>query len=73
MIIAHLVEGLAYEAVIEERTANTCRIRCRLIPKEESDAKRNEERASLRNELTKAYSLKKPITLSLATPTLNAV
>jgi hypothetical protein len=73
LIIAHLVNGLDYEAQVEERTDTTCKIRCRLISREETEQRREERKISLRRELTKAYVPKKPITLVLGTKTRDAV
>ena len=67
IIISHLVNALDYEAEIMELSATTCKIKCRLFPKEETEHRKAQDKASLRNELTKAYNPKKPITLILAT------
>ena len=66
-IISHLKKALEYEANIEELTENLCKIKCRLISKEETKHQIKKGEASLRKELTKAYNPKKPITLTLTT------
>lgn len=73
IIVSHLVDALDYYAEIEELTDNTCKIKCRLISKEETEHRKAEKRASLRNELTKPYNSKKPIMLMLATKKKKAV
>lgn len=73
IIISHLVDALDYDAEIKELTDNTCKIKCRLISKEETAHRKEEAKAYLRKELTKAYNPKKPITLMLTTNKQNAV
>lgn len=67
IVISHLKNALDYEAKIEELTENECKIKCRLISKEETKHQKEEDKASLRKELTKPYNPKKPITLTLTT------
>ncbi len=59
IIISHLMDSLDYESRIEELTDNMCKIKCRLISKEETIE-------SIRTELTKPYNPKKPITINFS-------
>ncbi|MCK4829591.1 hypothetical protein KA005_78430 [bacterium] len=72
IIISHLKNALDYTAIIEELTENECKIKCRLISKEETKYKIEEDKASLKHELTKVYNPRKPITLMLTTDKKNA-
>jgi len=72
IVISHLKKTLNYEAKIEELTENECKIKCRLISKEETKHQKEEDKASLRKELTKPYNPKKSITLTLTTDKKNA-
>lgn len=72
IIISHLENALDYYAEIVELTDKTCKIKCRLISEEETKHNIEEDKASLRKELTKAYNPKKPITLILTTDKKNA-
>ena len=62
-IISHILDGLEYEAIIMELGYSLCKIRCRLISKEESELKNEKKRESLRIELTKPYNPKKSVTV----------
>jgi hypothetical protein len=73
LIAAHLVNGLEHEAVVEERTATTCKVKCRLLSKEETEQRRKEDARSLQRELAKPYVPRKPMTLKLATQIEGAV
>ena len=73
IIASHLINALDYDAVIEELTDNTCKIKCRLVSKEKSEQRKEEKKDSLKKELTKAYNPKKPITIILTTQKRNAV
>jgi|GEM_PF-1284384 len=63
IIISHLLSAMDYDARIVELNYNTCKIKCRLISKEETDYRKEESNASLKKELTKLYNPKKSITL----------
>jgi len=63
IIISHILSGLECKAEIIELGINKCKIRCRLISKEETELRKAKEKEVLRTELTKAYNPKKPITL----------
>ena len=73
IIISHLKNTLEYEAEIEALTENQCKLKCRLISKKETKRRKEEKKATIRKELTKAYGAKNPITLMLATSRRNAV
>jgi len=73
IVISHLKDGLDYYAEIVELTDKACKIKCRLISKEETKHKIEGDKASLKHELTKTYNPKKPITLTLTTDKKNAV
>lgn len=73
IIVSHIEGALDYEAKIVELSPNTCKIKCRLISKEETEHRKAEDKESIRNELTRVYKPKKPITLMLATNKKNAV
>lgn len=66
IIISHILDGLEYKAEIIELGINKCKIKCRLISKEETELRKAKEREVLRTELTKPYNPKKPITLVFA-------
>jgi hypothetical protein len=62
-IISHILDGLEYEAIIMELGYSLCKIKCRLISKEETELKKEKKRESLRIELTKPYNPEKPVTV----------
>jgi len=64
IIISHMLDGLEYKAKIIELGIDKCKIKCRLISKEETELGKAKEREVLRTELTKPYNPKKPITLA---------
>jgi hypothetical protein len=63
IIISHILDGREYEAKIIELGANICKIKCRLISKEETELRKTRESEALRIELTKPYNPQKPVTL----------
>jgi len=65
-IVDHLMDAMDYDARIVERSYNTCKIKCRLISKEETELKKEKKREYLRIELTKPYNPKKPVTVVFA-------
>lgn len=73
IIADHLLDAMDYDARIVERTYNTCKIKCRLISKEETERRKEEYKASLKKELTKPYNPKKPIMLMIAATKKKAV
>lgn len=62
IISSHIGKRLEYETEITDLASKRCKIKCRLISKEETEAKKNKEKENLRRDLTKKYSPKKPIT-----------
>ena len=72
-IADHLLDAMEYDARIVERTYNTCKIKCRLISREETELKKEEKKASLKKELTKPYNPQKPIMLMIAIKKKNVV
>ena len=66
LILYHLKNGLDYEATIEEIKDNDCKIKCKLISKAETEQRKKEGREIIRQELTKPYKPKGPITITLA-------
>ena len=73
IVVSHLVDGLDYDARIVELTDNTCKIKCRLSSREETEHRKKEYKASIRKELTKTYNPQKPITLMIATKNKSTV
>jgi hypothetical protein len=69
IVVPHLMTEMDYDARVAELTYNKCQIKCRLISKEETEHRREESKASLKNELTKPYNPKKPITLMFSMKT----
>lgn len=67
IVISQLKHGLDYNAEIIELTDKTCKIKCILYSKTKTERKEEKFKESLKNELTKPYIRKKPITLMLAT------
>lgn len=65
-IINHLLDGMSYDARIVERDYNTCKIKCRLISKEENELRKEEYKTFLIKEFKKPYTPKKPIILMVA-------
>lgn len=65
-IASHLMSGMEYDARIVELNYNTCKIKCRLISREEAEHRKEEYKESLKKELTKPYNPKKPIALIFA-------
>jgi hypothetical protein len=63
IIADHLLDAMDYDARIVELTHNTCKIKCRLISREETERRKEEDKESLKKELTKPYNPKKSITL----------
>jgi hypothetical protein len=57
--------GMNYDARIVERAYNTCKIKCRLISKEENELRKEEYKTSLIKEFKKPYTPKKPIILMI--------
>jgi DNA polymerase-3 subunit epsilon len=72
-IIDHLKTDMGYDARIIELTSNTCKIKCRLISKEENELRKEEYKTSLIREMKKPYRPKKPIALEIATKKKKAV
>jgi hypothetical protein len=66
IIISHLKDSLDYESIIEEITDNMCKIKCRLYSKEETIKRKENDKESIRTELTKPYNPKKPITINFS-------
>lgn len=56
IIMSHILAGLEYDARTIELGFNKCKIKCRLISKDETEG-------AIRTELTKPYNPKKPFTL----------
>lgn len=73
LIADHLLDAMDYDARIVELTYNTCKIKCRLISREEAERRKEEDKASLKKELTKPYNPKKPIMLMIVTKKKKAV
>lgn len=63
-IMSHILAGLEYEAKIIELGNNLCKIKCKLLSREETEIKKAKKAESLRNELTKPYKPKKPIEMT---------
>jgi len=63
IIAEHLMASMDYDARIIELSYNACKIKCRLISKEETDQREKDCKKSFKKELTKPYNPKKPITL----------
>lgn len=66
IIISHLLSAMNYDARIVELTYNTCKIKCKLFSREEDERRKEQHKASLKEELTKPYKPKKPIMLTIA-------
>jgi DNA polymerase III epsilon subunit-like protein len=73
LIINHLLEGMSYDARIVECAYNTCKIKCRLISKEENELRKEEYKTSLIKEFKKPYTPKKPIILNIVAKKKKAV
>jgi hypothetical protein len=54
-----------YDARIVELAHNTCKIKCKLFSREEDKRRKEQHKASLKEELTKAYRPKKPVMLTI--------
>jgi hypothetical protein len=73
LIINHLLDGMNYDARIVELTPDACKIKYRLISKEENELKKEEYKTSLIKELKKPYTPQKPIILQIAAKKKKAV
>lgn len=73
LIINHILMGMNYDARVVDRDDNSCKIKCRLISKEENALRKEEYKASLIKEMKKPYAPQKPIMLTFATNRKNAV
>lgn len=69
IVVSHLVASMDYDA----RIVDTCKIKCRLISREETERRKEEYKASLIKELKKPYNPNKPIMLMIATKRKKAV
>ncbi len=66
IVASHLLSAMNYDARIVKLTYNTCKIKCKLFSREEDERRKEEHKASLKEELTKSYKPKKPIMLTIA-------
>jgi hypothetical protein len=73
IIFLHLLKSLDYECKIEELSDNMCKVKCRLISKEETLNKIKQKKETLKNELTKPYNPKKSITTEIVLKRKNIV
>jgi hypothetical protein len=65
VVISHLQSGMNYDARIVELTYNTCKIKCKLFSREEDERRKEQHKASLKEQLTKPYKPKKPVILTI--------
>ena len=68
MIASHMDQGLPVESDIAELKKDKCKIRCRLVSREEVETQREDERRYLRKELEKKYTPRKGFSFSLQLP-----